>query len=1049
MVTKLKVRDLAAELGIGQKEILQHLRDMDIQVRGFTSTLEDDEVERVRQSLHAQPAAQTEVVRREVQPGVIVRRRKARPEADAAHEDHAHAPESAATAEPEKPHADEKALRHAEPAAPASHDEPEEQPVRHAHTAAKIVRRPDEPVVEEAPAAVAVEEPKPAAHEIQEPAAPATPETPAAAKAEPESAPGPIAEPQAKPVMQTARIISEPAKVVAPVAEAKPVAEPVAEAKPVAEPKPDAEPAAKVEPEAKPAAQPAQPVAEAKPAGEPAVPKAEEERARKPKREVVVPSVPQVRIISRPEPGSTPPQSHSGQPRRPEFSADHGGGARPYTPRPGGGPGGPGGAGGGYGQRPSGGPGGGGYGQRPSGGPGGPGGPGGARPAPAAAPVPGKDDDRARRKDRRVVEFPGSEEDRRKAGTPSTKKKPSFAPAPVVSEDGDAPMRLKSSRRKKQRGGMEHRAEEPKVVGKRKIRIDEHIRLSDLAHQMGVKAQAIIKVLFGMGMMATINQALDMDTATLLAGEFGHEVENVSFDEQEFLSAGEPDTADDLKPRPPVVTIMGHVDHGKTSLLDAIRKTSIASGEAGGITQHIGAYHVATNRGEVVFLDTPGHEAFTTMRARGAQVTDIVVLVVAADDGVMDQTREAVNHAKAAGVPIVVAVNKIDKEGANPDRVKRELSELDLVPEDWGGTTIFAPVSAKQRVGLDELLEMILLQAEVLELKANPNKPARGHIVEAKLDKGRGPLGTVLIHEGTLKNGDAFVCGTVHGKVRAMFNDQGKKIKQAGPAIPVEIQGFDVVPEAGDEFVVVADDKVARRIAETRAAKQREKDMIGKSKITLESFLASSGTSEAKSLNLVLKADVQGSLEAITEALTKLSTDEVKIQVVHGATGGLTESDILLATASQAIIIGFNVRPTAKVKDMADSEHVEIRFYDIIYKLVGEIKDAMSGMLAPDIQEVYLGQAEVRNTFSVPKVGTVAGCGVVDGKLIRTAKVRLLRDGVVIYTGQLSSLKRFKDDAKEVLKGYECGVGLENFNDIKIGDVIEAFETKEVARTID
>ena len=669
--------------------------------------------------------------------------------------------------------------------------------------------------------------------------------------------------------------------------------------------------------------------------------------------------------------------------------------------------------------------------------------------APAVPPKEGED--RSRRRTHRVVEFPSgtTEEDRRKAGAAAAKKKPSFAPAPIVSEDGDAPMRLKSNnRRKKHRGGMEQR-EEVKPVGKRKIRIDEHIRLSDLAHQMGVKSQAIIKALFGMGVMATINQALDMDTATLLASEFGHEVENVSFDEQEFLAAAPADSPDDLKARPPVVTIMGHVDHGKTSLLDAIRKTSIASGEAGGITQHIGAYHVATNRGEVVFLDTPGHEAFTTMRARGAQVTDIVVLVVAADDGVMDQTREAVNHAKAANVPIVVAVNKIDKEGSDPDRVKRELAEFDLVPEEWGGTTIFANVSAKQRLGLDELLEMILLQAEVLELKANPSKPARGHIVEAKLDKGRGPLGTVLIQDGTLKNGDAFVCGTVHGKVRAMFNDQGRKIKQAGPAIPVEIQGFDVVPEAGDEFVVVADDKVARKIAESRASKQREKDLVGKSKVTLESFLLSKPANEAKNLNLVLKADVQGSLEAITEALVKLSTDEVKIQVVHGATGGLTESDILLASASQAIIIGFNVRPTAKVKDMADSEHVEIRFYDIIYKLVGEIKDAMSGMLTPDIQEVYLGQAEVRNTFSVPKVGMVAGCGVVDGKLSRAAKVRLLRDGVVIYTGSLSSLKRFKDDAKEVLKGYECGVGLENFNDIKIGDVIEAFETKEVARTID
>ena len=1058
MVTKLKVKDLATELGIGHKEILQHLRDMDIQVKSFMSTLEDDEADRLRQSLRGTPSAQTEVVRREVQPGVIVRSRKAKPGSEEHHDEPLKA-EAEAPASQEAAPSDRVEQTAPAPSEPVAEDTPsaktaepaaavEETVVEAAPSAtAKVVSRPTEQVTERPARIISREEPAAQAEPKPEP-------TVEAQAAEPVQASKPQA-PKAQVAQPQVRIISEPA---APAQAEEPVAAPVAEAKPAEAPAVEAPAAAPAPATAEAAA----PVADAKPQAE--APQAErgEEPKRKPKREVIVPAPPQVRIISRPEPGSVPPASS--QPRRPEFSATHHeGGARPYTPRQnsGGAPGGQGGpSGGGYGQRPAGGPGGapggaprpggGGYAPRPSG----PGGPGGA-PRPGAAPaVPPKEgEDRSRRKPHRVVEFPGSgggsEEDRRKAGAAAAKKKPSFAPAPIVSEDGDAPMRLKSNnRRKKHRGGMEQR-EEVKPVGKRKIRIDEHIRLSDLAHQMGVKSQAIIKVLFGMGMMATINQALDMDTATLLAGEFGHEVENVSFDEQEFLSAAPADNPEDLKSRPPVVTIMGHVDHGKTSLLDAIRKTSIASGEAGGITQHIGAYHVATNRGEVVFLDTPGHEAFTTMRARGAQVTDIVVLVVAADDGVMDQTREAVNHAKAAGVPIVVAVNKIDKEGANPDRVKRELAEFDLVPEEWGGTTIFANVSAKQRVGLDELLEMILLQAEVLELKANPSKPARGHIVEAKLDKGRGPLGTVLIQEGTLKNGDAFVCGTVHGKVRAMFNDQGRKIKQAGPAIPVEIQGFDVVPEAGDEFVVVADDKVARKIAETRASKQREKDLVGKSKVTLESFLLSKPANEAKNLNLVLKADVQGSLEAITEALVKLSTEEVKIQVVHGATGGLTESDILLASASQAIIIGFNVRPTAKVKDMADSEHVEIRFYDIIYKLVGEIKDAMSGMLSPDILEVYLGQAEVRNTFSVPKVGVVAGCGVVDGKLTRAAKVRLLRDGVVIYTGALSSLKRFKDDAKEVLKGYECGVGLENFNDIKIGDIIEAFETKEVARTID
>lgn len=590
---------------------------------------------------------------------------------------------------------------------------------------------------------------------------------------------------------------------------------------------------------------------------------------------------------------------------------------------------------------------------------------------------------------------------------------------------------------------------QPIKASKRKIRIEDTIRLTDLAHQMGVKAQDLIKKLFGLGVMATINQSLDFDTALLLASEFQYEVERVGFSEEDFLLPKEEDKAEDLRPRPPVVTIMGHVDHGKTSLLDAIRSTSVATGEAGGITQHIGAYHVATERGEVVFLDTPGHEAFTTMRARGAKVTDIVVLVVAADDGVMEQTREAVSHAKAAGVPIVVAVNKMDKEEADPDRVKRELSDLGLMPEEWGGDTIFAHVSAKKRLGLDELLELILLQAEVLDLKANPDKPGRGHVVEARLDKGRGPVGTVLIQEGHINQGDAFVCGLISGKVRAMFNDQGKQIKTAGPAIPAEIQGFESIPEAGDEFVIVKDEKVARRIAEDRRIKHRDRELARESKVTLESFLASRAGEEAQTLNLLLKADVQGSLEAISEALRKLSTDEVKISLIHGGAGAITESDILLASASGAIVIGFNIRPTAKIKEVAEQEKVDIRFYDIIYKLVDDIKAAMSGMLAPDIKEVYLGQADVQQTFTVPKVGTIAGCMVSDGKLKRNASVRLLRDGVVVYTGKLSSLKRFKDDAREVTKGYECGAGLENFNDVKAGDIIEAFELVEEARSIE
>ncbi|MBO6002269.1 MAG: translation initiation factor IF-2, partial [Mailhella sp.] len=542
---------------------------------------------------------------------------------------------------------------------------------------------------------------------------------------------------------------------------------------------------------------------------------------------------------------------------------------------------------------------------------------------------------------------------------------------------------------------------------------------------------------------------LDIDTASVVASEFGYEVEMVGFSEEQLMPSSV-DTPEMLRPRPPVVTIMGHVDHGKTSLLDAIRKTSVTSGEAGGITQHIGAYHVKTKKGDIVFLDTPGHAAFTAMRARGAQVTDLVVLVVAADDGVMDQTREAINHSRAAGVPILVAVNKIDKPTANPERVLRELSELGLQPEAWGGDTVVGMVSAKTGQGLDDLLELIALQAEILELKANPDKPARGHVVEAKLDKGRGPVATVLVQEGTLHQGDVFVCGVFSGRVRAMFNDQGRKIKQAGPSMPVEVQGFEGVPEAGEEFVSLEDEKAARRIAESRAAKLREKELAKASRVTLETFLKQSAdTKETLVLNVVLKADVQGSLEAITESLRKLSTEKVRIEIIHGAAGAISESDVMMATASNAIIIGFNVRPTAKVKEVAEQEHVDIRFYDIIYKLVDEVKSAMAGMLAPVSKEVYLGQAEVRQTFSVPKVGLIAGCMVVDGKLTRTANVRLLRDGVVVYTGKVASLKRLKDDAKEVVRNFECGVGLDNFHDIKIGDIIEAFDMVEEAATLD
>lgn len=589
---------------------------------------------------------------------------------------------------------------------------------------------------------------------------------------------------------------------------------------------------------------------------------------------------------------------------------------------------------------------------------------------------------------------------------------------------------------------------QPLKAAKRKIRVSEAIRLADMAHQLGVKANEIIKVLFGLGVMATINQSLDIDTATLVAAEFGYEVEKAGFSEEDFLPPKEADSPESLKPRPPVVTIMGHVDHGKTSLLDAIRKSNVTSGEAGGITQHIGAYHVKTKRGEIVFLDTPGHEAFTAMRARGAQITDLVILVVAADDGVMEQTREAINHSKAANVPIMVAVNKIDKPGADPKRVLLELSQLGLQPEEWGGDTIVAKVSAKTREGLDELLELVALQSEIMDLKANPDKGARGHIVEAKLDKGRGPVATVLIQEGTLRTGDTFVCGPFAGRVRALTNDQGKKVKEAGPSIPVEVQGFDGVPEAGEEFMTVADEKTARRIAAARASKIREQELASEARVTLETFLAQHGDQETLTLNLVLKADVQGSLEAITEALQKQNTDKVKINIIHGGTGAISESDILLASASRGIIIGFNVRPAARIKDIAEKENVDIRFYDIIYKLVDDVKSAMSGLLAPVQKEVYLGQAEVRKVYTLPKIGAIAGSYVSDGKIARNAGVRILRDGIVVYNGKIASLKRFKEDAREVVKGNECGVGLENFNDIKVGDIIEAFETVEEAATL-
>lgn len=614
-------------------------------------------------------------------------------------------------------------------------------------------------------------------------------------------------------------------------------------------------------------------------------------------------------------------------------------------------------------------------------------------------------------------------------------------------------MRPRKGKRKKDGGRREKNVQQPAAEAKaikRRVKIVETISVGDLAKRMGVKANEVIAALMRLGVMATLNQALDVDTATLVAGDFGYEVEQAMTEELEMeaFQELEQEKGGEALPRPPVVTVMGHVDHGKTSILDAIRKTDVATGEAGGITQHIGAYHVQAPSGDLTFVDTPGHAAFTEMRSRGAKVTDIVVLVVAADDGVMDQTKEAIAHSKAADVPIVVAVNKIDKDNADPDRVKRELGEFGLLPEDWGGDTIYCETSAKKGIGINELLESIQLQAEILELKADPVRKAKGTVIEAQLHKGRGPVATVLVQEGTLRNSDNFVAGIFSGKVRTLTNERGENVSEAGPAIPVEVQGLSGVPQAGDEFVVVTSEKMAKSLAHSRQLKARESELASASKVSLDNLFEKMAEQDVKELRVILRADVQGTLQAFGQAAEKLSTSEIKVRVLHEGTGSITDNDIHLAAASDAIIIGFNVRPTVKVKELAEREQVDVRSYDVIYHALEDIEKAMLGMLEPTFEERVIGTAEVRDTFQVPKVGTIAGCSVIDGKIERNANVRVLRDGVVIYTGKVGSLRRFKDDVKEVLTGFECGIGVENFNDIKLGDHLEAFVLDEVEATL-
>ncbi|GMQ47518.1 translation initiation factor IF-2 [Vibrio sp. 10N] len=596
---------------------------------------------------------------------------------------------------------------------------------------------------------------------------------------------------------------------------------------------------------------------------------------------------------------------------------------------------------------------------------------------------------------------------------------------------------------------MQHGFDKTAQVAKQDVVIGETIVVSELASKMSVKATEVIKVMMKMGAMATINQVIDQETAQLVAEEMGHKVVLRKENELEEAVLSDRDETSEAVSRAPVVTIMGHVDHGKTSTLDYIRRTHVASGEAGGITQHIGAYHVETDNGMITFLDTPGHAAFTAMRARGAQATDIVVLVVAADDGVMPQTIEAIQHAKAAGVPLIVAVNKIDKEDANPDNVKNELAQYDVIPEEWGGENMFVHISAKQGTNIDGLLEAILLQSEVLELTAVADGMASGVVVESFLDKGRGPVATVLVQSGTLRKGDIVLCGQEYGRVRAMRDELGKEVTEAGPSIPVEILGLSGVPSSGDEATVVRDERKAREVANYRQGKFRDVKLARQQKAKLENMFSNMTAGDVAELNVVLKADVQGSVEAISDSLLKLSTDEVKVNIVGSGVGGITETDAVLAAASNAIILGFNVRADASARRTVDTENLDLRYYSIIYQLIDEVKQAMGGMLAPEFKQEIIGLAEVRDVFKSPKLGAIAGCMVTEGTIKRNNPIRVLRDNVVIYEGELESLRRFKDDVQEVKNGYECGIGVKNYNDVRVGDQIEVFEIVEIKRTLD
>jgi translation initiation factor IF-2 len=992
-MAKRRVFELARELNMGNKELLDKMQENNIEVSSHLSSLEDDTVEQIKTAIFGRKK-EVAVEDTRVRPNVIRRRRKAAPRQPETAEEGGLEQQRAEQAE-------ETAAGETAPTPLEAGETEEKSAEKSEETEAQTPPSPGEAEADTEAAPAAETEPETATPQVSEEPEAKPPETVESAAPEPEETPREEPEP-------TAQARPEEPEAEAPAAayeseeifeeKQQPLAGTVEETSAPGKAQDAQEPAAHTETPAenRPAEAPEE-APESAESGEPAETEAKKAaRTKKPKKKSKKGEP--AKIIRLPEPGT-----EAAQPAQEEAAPAPEPKAKDTNKTP---------------------------------------------VAPAA---PGTEEEKRRSKKKKAAAETAEEADKAKK---TARKKSGFKRKEVVEGDALYDQRFGRGRKGKKKGKAARPASDqrpqittPKAI-KRRIKIDDTVVLSDLAKRMGVKGNELIKRLMEMGMMVTLNQSVDYETAELLASEYQFEVEKAAF-EEETIFRSEEDAPEQLRPRPPVVTIMGHVDHGKTSLLDVIGHSKITEKEAGGITQHIGAYRVPYENGDIIFLDTPGHEAFTAMRARGAKVTDLVILVVAADDGVMPQTIEAIDHSKAAGVPIIVAINKIDKAGADLDKIKRELAEKDLVPEEWGGDTICVPVSAKQETGLDELLEMVLLQSEVLELKANPSKLARGFIVESKLETGRGPVATVLISEGTLHTGEPVVSGIYYGKIRAMFDDMGKAVKEAGPSYPVEIIGLSGVPMAGDELMAVADEKDAKQVSEHRMEKQRSKDLSKTTRMSLESLYEKMQEGEVKDLNLIIKADVQGSIEALRDSLTKLSTDEVKVNVVHSAAGTIHESDVSLAAVSNAIILGFNVRPSAKVSHLAEDENVDIKYYNVIYNAIKDIKDAMVGMMDSRFEDRVLGRAEVRQVFHVPGTGSVAGCMVLEGKIQRGQPIRLVRDGIVIHEGKLASLKRYKDDVREVTHNYECGMGIEKFNDIKIGDIIESYWLEEIKPVIE